>query len=157
MESWKGISGLVRAFRGALEQVPDGGKVVFAGSVGVCSPFVSLLAYAIRDRGMELVYLPDGDVDAAMPVISLEGSGMFPVPGEADPIRPDVLVVMGGLAMEKFGIPIDRAITMVEEIGQDRTLIVGVGFMDIFQRSGWVDRLGFDVLLDSVLDTVKQI
>ncbi|HIC94255.1 MAG TPA: DUF2124 domain-containing protein, partial [Anaerolineae bacterium] len=38
----------------------EGSKVVFTGSVSVCTPFIELLAYAVRDRGFDMVVLSMG-------------------------------------------------------------------------------------------------
>lgn len=39
--------------------------MVFTGSVAVCMPFIELLAYTVRDRGFEMLYVPRADAKEA--------------------------------------------------------------------------------------------
>jgi hypothetical protein len=73
---------------------------------------------------------------------------------KADPSNPDVIVVMGGLAMPKFGCSHDDVLNMVKEISNDHNpKIIGVCFMSIFKKSGWINSIPFDVIIDTKMET----
>ena len=55
-EKKTGIVGFTASFREVMADVPSGSKVVFAGSVAVCTPFIELLAYTVRDKNYEMLY-----------------------------------------------------------------------------------------------------
>ena len=57
----KGIVGFTGAFRKSVADIPEGSKVVFTGSAAVCTPFIELLSYSIRDKGFDMVYVPNAD------------------------------------------------------------------------------------------------
>ena len=146
----KGISGLTGLFRESMAGVPDGSIVVFTGSVGVCTPFAELLAYSVRGRGFQLIYVPNADISQARPMLWADGIGFVVSDERVEPSHADILVVMGGLAMPRSGQPVDVVEALYKQLGNPR--LIGVGFMDVFKRSGWVDRLPFDALVDGYMD-----
>lgn len=149
MDRRTGIAGLTGMFRDCLAQVPDGAKVCFAGSVAVCTPFAELLSYAVKDRGFELIYMPRADPSKARPIKWTEGVGYTVSDGSADPGRASAIVVLGGLAMPKFGCPVEAVGSMIERTGAEGTKVIGVGFMDIFARSGWRAHIRFDSVINA--------
>ena len=68
MEKKTGIVGFTGAFRESVKEIKIGSKVVFTGSIAVCTPFIELLAYAIRDRNFEMVYVPIANLKDAKKV-----------------------------------------------------------------------------------------
>ncbi|MFP4170708.1 MAG: DUF2124 family protein [Methanomassiliicoccales archaeon] len=150
MSDYQGISGFTKGFREALEGLE--GKAVFAGSVGVCTPFIELLAYSVRAQFQEMFYLPTGDPSRAKRMVQVDGVGFQVSEGTGDPGDPDAVVLLGGLAMPKFGSPVEDIQRMIEDLG-GRPRIIGVGFNQVFSRTGWTDRIAFDVLMDTSLST----
>jgi len=120
----------------------------------VCTPFALLLAYAVRDKGFSFVYVPRAEAAEARRMEWMEGVG-YTVLDEREGVEDvDVLVILGGLAMPKFGcdpVKVQELLGSISEKGRPR--IVGVCFMGIFQRSGWDKILAFDVVLDAELQT----
>jgi hypothetical protein len=156
MEKRAGISGFTGLFKEAVSELPDGSKVVFAGSVAVCTPFAELLAYAVKDRKFSFVYIPRANVSEARRMEWLEGIG-FTVTGEkGDPQSPGALVVLGGLAMPKFGCPLAQVQEMVGALAMKGTRLVGVCFMGIFEREGWSSALPFDAVIDATMEASLQ-
>ncbi|MCU0861141.1 MAG: DUF2124 domain-containing protein [Methanomassiliicoccales archaeon] len=152
-EKRPGIGGLTSSFKEALSGIPDGSKVVFTGSVAVCTPFAELLAYAVKDRSFKMVYVPMANPEMARAMSWHQGIGFTVEGSAADPSAPSAIVVLGGLAMPKFGCPITDVRAMIEKLSSGgRPLMVGVCFMHIFQRSGWADELSFDFLIDAVME-----
>ena len=64
-EKKTGIVGFTASFREVMADVPPGSKVVFAGSVAVCTPFIELLAYTVRDKNYEMLYVPRAEAEEA--------------------------------------------------------------------------------------------
>jgi hypothetical protein len=154
MDKKTGIVGFTGAFRDNLKDVVDGSKIVFTGSAAVCTPFIELLSYSIRDKNHELVYVPNADLKQTK-VLKMENNLGYNVKDiNTDPNNPDVVVVMGGLAMPKFGCSPEDVLNMIKEISKDNNpKLIGVCFMNIFQRMGWTEKIGFDVLIDTKMET----
>jgi hypothetical protein len=152
MDKRTGISGLTGSFKEAVSQVPDGSKVVFAGSVAVCTPFAELLAYAVKDRRFELVYLPRADIASARRMEWSEGVGFTVTGQKGDPREPAAIVLLGGLAMPKFGCPLAQVQETVRSLSTKDTVLVGVCFMGIFEREGWASALPFDSVIDATME-----
>ena len=155
MEKKSGIIGFTGAFRESIKEIENGSTIVFAGSIAVCSPFIELLAYAIRDKDFKMVYVPKSDINEAKEIQEVQNIGFSVVNQYADPKNPDVLVVLGGLAMPKFGCSPDEVLNMLEEIsGGKKPKIIGVCFMGIFDKAGWNAKIPFDVVLDTSMETI---
>lgn len=150
MTKVEGISGLTRTFRDSLADVPDGSAVLFLGSEAVCSPFAQLLAYAVRDRRMNFAFSPKARWDHCRKLEWIEGAG-YQIGQEAfNPEDAKAVVVLGGLAMPKFGCPVEDVKRFIGLIpGEPK--VVGLGFMDILRRSGWDKEVRMDVLIDAYM------
>ena len=147
-----GIVGLTGAFKENVTDLKAGSKVVFAGSVAVCAPFAELLAYAVRENGFELIYMPRADPRQARRMLWSEGVGFGVSEQRADPRGADLLVILGGLAMPRFGCSLQDIELAIEALSSaKRPKLIGVCFQSIFQRAGWTERLPFDVLIDATL------
>ena len=155
MEKRSGIPGFTGAFRDIMADIKDGAKVVFTGSVAVCTPFIELLAYTVRNRGFEMLYVPRAVAAEARRIKKIENIGYSVVDEKGDPNNPSAVVVLGGLAMPKFGCPPEDVIRMIEELsGDERPRVIGVGFMNIFERQGWDKKINFDRLIDTTMEVM---
>jgi hypothetical protein len=154
MEKKTGIVGFTGAFRDNLKGIADGSKIVFTGSAAVCTPFIELLSYAIRDKNHELIFVPNADLKQTKRLKMENNLGYSVADCEADPSNPDVVVVMGGLAMPKFGCSPEDVLDIVKKISNgNKPKLLGVCFMSIFQKSGWTKRIGFDIVIDTKMET----
>jgi hypothetical protein len=157
MEKKSGIVGFTGLFRECIGDLKEGSKLVFTGSAAVCTPFAELLAYAVRDKGFDLIYVPRADVEEARKIKGIENIGYCVIDEKADPKNPDAVVVLGGLAMPKFGCEPEEVNQMIEAIsGEKRPKIIGVCFMNIFERAGWDKKLNFDTMIDATMDSVVK-
>ena len=157
MEKKSGIVGFTGTFRESIADIKEGSKVVFTGSVAVCTPFIELLAYTVRDKGYDMFYVPRADAREARKIKERENIGFSVVDEKGDPKNPDAVVVLGGLAMPKFGVPPEDVNRLIEEIaGEKKPKIVGVCFMDMFERAGWEGKVKFDTVIDTTLETVVK-
>ncbi len=152
MEQRTGIAGLTSSFKESVADLPPGSKVVFIGSVAVCTPFAELLAYAVKDLGFKLVYVPKANPAHARSIVWIENVG-FSASGEpADPKGADAIVVLGGLAMPKFGCPVDLVKSTITALSDGKDArVIGVCFMSIFERSGWTNELPFSKVIDATM------
>ncbi|RLG30667.1 DUF2124 domain-containing protein [Methanosarcinales archaeon] len=152
MKKRNGIVDFTGTFRNSMADIKEGSKLVFAGSVSVCTPFVELLAYAVRDRGFDMLYVPRTDAKEARKIKKIENIGYSVVDEKGDPGDPDVVVVLGGLAMPKFGCSPDEVLRLIEDIsGKKRPKIIGVNFMNVFELAGWDKKINFDTVIEGSL------
>jgi len=157
MEKRSGIVGFTGTFRESIGDIKEGSKVVFTGSIAVCTPFIELLAYTVRDKGFDMLYVPRADAEEARKIKEIANIGYSVVDEKGDPKKPDVVVVLGGLAMPKFGCTPEDVIQMIEALsGEKKPKIIGVGFMNIFESAGWDKKLNFDTLMDTTMEVVVK-
>lgn len=157
MEKKSGIVGFTGAFRDSVKEIQNGSKIVFTGSVAVCTPFIELLCYTIRDKDFQMVYVPKADLKKSKKIDEQQDIGFSVLNVKGDPKKPEVVVVMGGLAMPKFGCTPEDVSIMINEIsGEQKPKIVGVCFMNIFEKTGWTKEIPFDVLIDTNMETIVK-
>jgi hypothetical protein len=157
MEKKSGIVGFTGTFREQIGAVKAGAKVVFTGSVAVCTPFIELLAYTVRDKGFEMIYVPVADAKEARKIVEVPNVGFSVLDEPADPDAPDVVVVLGGLAMPKFGCAPEAVTEMIAALtGGAKPKIIGVSFMNIFERAGWEKQIPFDIVIDTTMESVVK-
>ncbi len=155
MEKKKGIVGFTGTFSESIADVKGGSKVVFTGSVAVCTPFIELLAYTVRDKGFDMLYVPKANAKEARKIKAIENIGYSVVDEKGDPKNPDAIVVLGGLAMPKFGCTPEEVNQMIESLsGDKKPKSIGVGFMNIFEKAGWDKKIDFDTVIDITMETV---
>ena len=115
------------------------------------------MAYAVRDKNFDLIYAPKADINDAKPVIMQPNIGFGVKDEKADPQNPEAVVVLGGLAMPKFGCTPEDVLSMVEEIsGEQKPKLIGICFMNIFERAGWDKKIPFDTLIDTTMETIVK-
>lgn len=146
----EGISGLTRLFREALVDVEDASTILFVGSEAVCPPFAQLLAYAVRDRNMSFGFSPKAEWDKSRFMRWVDGAGFQITKDPFLPGEADVIVILGGLAIPKFGCPMEDVKALISQIPKHH-LVMAVGFMDAFRKAGWDTSLHFDVLIDGYM------
>jgi hypothetical protein len=157
MEKKTGIVGFTGTFRGILGDIKEGSKVVFTGSVAVCTPFIELLAYTVRDKGLDMLYVPVADANEARKIKEIAKVGYSVVDEKGDPQNPDVVVVLGGLAMPKFGCAPEDVIQMIKTVsGKQKPRVIGIGFMNIFENAGWDKKINFDTVIDTAMESVVK-
>ncbi len=153
-ETGSGISGILRPFKKYMVEsgIMDTEQVMFYGCPGTCTPFVELLTYAIRDLPFEYIFVPRLDESSAKVLKPVPHIGMQVTSHAPETFDPKVIVIMGGLAMPNEPVTAE----MVHEIisGYDAK-IVGICFMGIFHRAGWLDKIDFDMIINANIDPVK--
>ncbi len=150
MVKLEGISGLTKIFRETLADIDDGSTILFVGSEAVCPPFAQLLAYAVRDRNMRFGFCPKSSWENSRAMKWVDGAG-YQISREGfEPAEADVIVILGGLAIPKFGCPVEDVKALISQIPKHR-MVMAVGFMDVFRKAGWNTSLHMDVLIDAYM------
>ena len=142
---WKGLNGQLVTFK---KEVGDAKKITFIGSPGVCTPFAEFMAYAIRDKENHFI-----------PLLDIENCHEFEAKSYAmvlrdevsDPHDSDVVVLLGGLSMPKYDVDTEELMALVGNILKDGGQLIGVCFMDMFTKAGWLEKIDFDCVIDGTL------
>ena len=142
---WKGLNGQLVTFK---KEVGDAQKITFIGSPGVCTPFAEFLAYSVRDK--ETCFIPLLDIDECH---EFENKSYAMVLKDElyDPHNSDVVVLLGGLSMQKYDVDTDELMVLVNEILKDDGKLMGVCFMNMFEKAGWLEKIDFDCVVDGTL------
>ena len=147
---FKGLNGNIVAFK---EAVGDVEKVTFLGTPGVCTPFAALFSYAIRDK--ESHFISGTDIEKCHQ-FEFKPYGMQLNEEVSDPQESDAVVLLGGLTMPKANTDVDELNETISEILKEDGKIIGVGYMDMFTKAGWLDKVDFDCIVDGTLTGVTK-
>ncbi|HVP94085.1 MAG TPA: DUF2124 family protein [Methanoregulaceae archaeon] len=149
----KGIPGILRPFKEYFEKnkYGIGDQVVYYGVPGTCTPFIELLAFAVRGLGIEQVFVPYFKEELAKKITFIDGVGMQVSTDRADLI-PRAQIIMGGLAMPGIPVTVEDAKSVIA-IHQD-SAIIGICFMNMFERADWMREITFELLIDATIDPV---
>ena len=150
ISEFKGLNGNIVAFK---EAVGDVEKVTFLGTPGVCTPFAALFSYAIRDK--ESHFISGTDIDKCHQ-FEFKPYGMQLNEEVSDPQESDAVVLLGGLTMPKANTDVDELNETISEILKEDGKIIGVGYMDMFTKAGWQDKVDFDCIVDGTLTGVTK-
>jgi hypothetical protein len=148
VSDWKGITGQLVSFK---SEVGDAQKITFVGSPGVCTPFAELLAYAVRDR--QTYFIPLLDIDDCHQFES-KPYAMVLDDEVSDPRDSDMVVLLGGLSMPKYDVDTEDVKALVDTILKEDGRLIGVCFMDMFAKAGWLEKIDFDCVIDGTLTGV---
>ena len=147
---WKGINGQLVTFK---KEVGDAQKITFVGSPGVCTPFAELLAYVVRDRETHFIPLLDAD-DCHQ--FEAKPYAMVLKDEVSNPKDSDAVVLLGGLSMPKYDVDTEDVNTLVADILKEDGQLMGVCFMDMFAKAGWLEKIDFDCVIDGTLTGVVK-
>ena len=150
VSEFKGLNGNIVAFK---EAVGDVEKVTFLGTPGVCTPFAALFSYAIRDK--EAHFISSTKIDTCRQ-FEFKPYGMQLNEEISDPHESDAVVLLGGLTMPKANVDVEELNKTINEILKEDGKIIGVGYMDMFTKAGWLDKVDFDCIVDGTLTGVTK-
>ncbi|WP_459202371.1 DUF2124 family protein [Methanococcus sp. CF] len=146
----KGISFQLRQFK---ESVLEYGSksILYSGSKGVCLPFALLNAYAVRNVE-EQYFSPDAKLDE-ISKLNLGSLGYtYDNLKDNTKINPDMLVLMGGLAMPLSKVTTSDVNDLIDDVNPKK--VVGICFSSVFQKQEWDKNINFDMIIDSQLEPV---
>ena len=150
VNEWKGINGQLVTFK---REVGDAQKITFVGSPGVCTPFAELLAYAVRDKETHFIPLLDKD---NCHQFEAKPYAMVLKDDVSNPKDSDVVVLLGGLSMAKYDVDTEDVKALARDILKDEGILIGVCFMDMFAKAGWLEKIDFDCVIDGTLTGVVK-
>lgn len=153
LEVFESVPGILRPFKTFIEEqkLAPGDQIVYYGVPGTCTPFVELLAFAIRSIPCEQVFVPLIDATKARLLTQVPSVGMQAA--AAPPrIAPKVVVLMGGLAMPNAGVTAQQ---VHDAVAPHEASLVGVCFMSMFKKGGWLEIFDFDLLIDATIAPVN--
>jgi hypothetical protein len=152
-EVFQGVPGMLRPFKEFLEKkgLKAGDQVVYYGCPGTCTPFVELLGFAVRGMGLELIFVPYVDESKAQKLKLVSDIGMQAA-GAVTISNPKAVVVMGGLSMPNMPVTMDQVKTTVEKY--PGAVLIGISFMNMFEKAGWLKSMDFDLLIDATINPV---
>jgi hypothetical protein len=106
----------------------------------------------MRGSGPRQVCVPYVDEGKAKTLVPLERVGMHVSRNPAS-LHPGALVIMGGLLMPNVTV---NAVQVKEVIGRHPGAdVIGVCFMNMSEKAGWLPGVRFDLLIDATIDPVK--
>jgi hypothetical protein len=152
-EVFQGVPGMLRPFKEFIEKkgLKAGDQVVYYGCPGTCTPFVELLGFAVRNMELDQVFVPYVDERKATKIKLVPDIGMQAA-GTTTVRSPKAVVVMGGLSMPNVPVTMEQVKAAVEK-HPDADLI-GICFMNMFEKAGWLKAMDFDLLIDAMINPV---
>jgi hypothetical protein len=113
---------------------------------------VELLGFATRSLDLQQVFVPFVDESKAfalkmIPDVGMQTSGKLAIE------NPKVLIVMGGLSMPNVPIEAGQVKSIIEK--HPGASPIGVCFMNMFEKMGWLKEIEFDFLIDAIIDPVE--
>ncbi len=152
---YSGVPGMLRPFKEYIESLgmKPGDQIVYYGVPGTCTPFIELYAFTVRSLELEQVFVPYFEETKARLILPVSEVGMQVSTGMPGALLPKVLVVLGGLSMPNVPVTVDDAKRTLDlHQGSAR---VGICFMHMFGKAGWLERLQFTFLIDAMISPVE--
>ena len=153
-EIFHGVPGILRPFKEFVEAkgLKKGDQIVYYGVPGTCTPFVELLAFALRSLELEQVFVPFLDESRAKKICHVDDvgmqAGMAPVK-----FKPKAIVIMGGLSMPNVPVKAEQVKVVLDKY--TGVAVIGVCFMHMFEKAGWLSTVSFNCLIDANIDPVE--
>ena len=153
-ETFQGVPGILRPFKEFVEAkgFKKGDQIVYYGVPGTCMPFIELLAFSLRSLELDQVFVPMTDERKAHRIRDVPDIGMQARVASVT-LNPRVVVVMGGLSMPNIPVKAEEVKAVIDR--HPGAVVIGVCFMHMFGKAGWLDVLSFDCLIDANIDPVE--
>lgn len=147
------VPGILRPFREFLSAsgVGASSQIAYYGVPGTCTPFIELCAFAARGLGATQVFVPLLEEGKARLIRQVPDVGMQ----AGDPLevkKPAIIVIMGGLAMPD--VPVEAGMVRSVLARHPGARVVGICFMSMFEKAGWLKEISFDLQIDATIDPV---
>lgn len=152
-ETHESVPGILRPFKAYIEslKLPPGSQVVYYGMPGTCTPFIELLGFAIRGLPLDQIYVPTISEDKARKLVLDPDVGMLATGGKPV-LKPSVVVLMGGLSMPNSGVTAQQ---VKQVVAKYPVPFIGVCFMKMFEKTGWLKIFDFQLLIDANIAPVE--
>jgi len=149
-----GVPGILRPFREYIEKkgLKKGDQIVYYGVPGTCTPFVELLGFALRSLELEQVFVPFVDESRVKKIGHVDDVGMQARTGPVT-LKPKAIIIMGGLSMPNVPVKAGQVKAVIGK--HPGAVVIGVCFMHMFEKAGWLNTVSFDCLIDANIDPVE--
>lgn len=153
-EIFHGVPGILRQFKEFVESkgLKNGDQIVYYGVPGTCTLFVELLGFAIRSLELEQVFVPMIDESKAHTIQNIADIGMQ-ARDAPTALHPKAIVIMGGLSMPNVPVKAEQVKAVIDR--HPGAAVIGVCFMHMFEKAGWLDVVSFDCQIDATIDPVE--
>jgi hypothetical protein len=153
-EVFHGVPGILRPFKEFIETkgLKKGDQIVYYGVPGTCTPFVELLGFAIRSLELEQIFVPMVDESKAKKIDNVPDVGMQARVTSIN-LKPRVIVIMGGLSMPNVPVKAEQVKAVLDK--HPGVAVIGVCFMHMFEKAGWLSTISFDCQIDANIDPVE--
>ncbi len=153
-EVFHGVPGILRPFKEFVEAkgLKKGDQIVYYGVPGTCTPFVELLGFAVRSLELEQIFVPFVDEKKAHTIQNVPDIGMQARVTQIH-LKPKAVVVMGGLSMPNVPVKAEQVKAVIDK--HYGAAVIGVCFMQMFEKAGWLNTITFDCLIDANIDPVE--
>ena len=155
-EVFHGVPGILRPFKEFMEKnsIKKGDQIAYYGVPGTCTPFVELLAFAVRSLEPEQFFIPYVDETKVKKIEHMADVGMQARVSSLA-LHPKIIVIMGGLSMPNVPVKAEQVKAVIDK--HPGALVVGVCFMHMFEKAGWLPAVSFDCLIDANIDPVEVV
>jgi hypothetical protein len=152
-EIFQGVPGMLRPFKEFIEKtgLKAGDQVVYYGCPGTCTPFVELLGFSVRSMELDQVFVPYVDETKAQKIRLVADIGMQAA-GATTVRSPKAVVIMGGLSMPNVPVTMEQVKSAAEK--HPGASLIGICFMNMFEKAGWLEVMEFDLLIDAMINPV---
>jgi hypothetical protein len=153
-EVFHGVPGILRPFKEFVEAkgLKKGDQIVYYGVPGTCTPFIELLGFALRSLELEQIFVPFVDENKAKKISHVEDVGMQARVASVA-LKPKAIVIMGGLSMPNVPVKAEQVKNVLDK--HAGAAVIGVCFMHMFEKAGWLNTISFDCLIDANIDPVE--
>ena len=145
-----GLNGLLSMFK---KEVTDASKITFIGTPGLCTPFAEFMSFGVNDK--ETHFIPFLDIDNCRQ-FELRSYGMALKDEVSNPKESDIVVLMGGLALPDYNVDLNDLNDLMGNVLKEDGKVIGVCFMNMFEETGWIDKIDFDCIIDGTLIPMIQ-
>jgi hypothetical protein len=153
-ETFHGVPGILRPFKEFVEAkgFKKDDQIVYYGVPGTCMPFIELLAFSLRSLDLDQVFVPLTDERKAHRIRDVPDIGMQARVASVT-LAPKAVVIMGGLSMPNVPVKAEQVKAVIDR--HPGAAVIGVCFMHMFEKAGWLNVLSFDCLIDANIDPVE--
>lgn len=149
----KGLSGLSKCFRNAVESIGRG-DIIFVGSPFVCLPFAEFLCYGIRDFPLKPFFMPLSEARKTRELVKHEGYG-YQLGGLKAGTDYRIVTLLGGLAIPKYGVP-PKVLKETIDILPGSKDVIAICFQGSLRSPEWIKTFNFKYLIDTDLTVTME-
>ncbi len=117
-------------------------------------PFAELLGFATRSLELAQIFVPMVNEGKARTIHHISDVGMHAGPPQIS-LKPKAIVIMGGLSMPNVPVRVEQVKEVIDM--HKGALVIGICFMYMFEKAGWLSKIRFNCLIDANIDPVEVI